>query len=398
MPNLGYYHHVRFEALARRLSGVTVVEVCGASEFAEFKLRAAESSHYELMTYHPDLMFEQVATVEVRRIARQTLAKLRPDVVCVPGWSSPLALAALQWCARRATPAIVTSDSQYGDERRVWWKEAIKRATVAAYSAALVAGQSHREYLAMLGMPRERIFQGFDVVDNDHFMRGADAARAAADRTRAALNLPRHFFLASSRFIPKKNLAGVIRAFAAYRQRSGAAAWDLIILGDGPLRGELESLARELKLTDKVQMPGFKAYDELPAYYGLAGALVHASTTEQWGLVVNEALAAGAPVLVSDRCGCAAELVAAGKNGYTFDPNDTPALTNLMSQVSAPDCDRAALGAASRQIVAQWGPDAFASGMIKAIDMAIGSPRRASLFSLAVIAALARFRRSEPPR
>ena len=81
-------------------------------------------------------------------------------------------------------------------------------------------------------------------------------------------------------------------------------------------------------------MPGFKQYDELPIYYGLAGAFIHASTTEQWGLVVNEAMAAGLPVIVSERCGCAPDLVENGRNGFTFDPYDVDALTHLMLKMA----------------------------------------------------------------
>src|SRR5207244_4064698 len=102
-----------------------------------------------------------------------------------------------------------------------------------------------------------------------------------------------------------KNLPRLLEAFAGYRRLAGDAAWELVLLGDGPLRPELVALLKDLELDGHVLLPGFKQYDELPAYYGLAGAFIHASTTEQWGLVVNEAMASGLPVLVSDRCGCA---------------------------------------------------------------------------------------------
>ena len=72
-----------------------------------------------------------------------------------------------------------------------------------------------------------------------------------------------------------------------------------MILGDGPLHGELLRQRAQLQLESDVIFPGFVQYDQLPLYYGLAGAFVHASTVEQWGLVVNEALASALPVLVS---------------------------------------------------------------------------------------------------
>ena len=86
-------------------------------------------------------------------------------------------------------------------------------------------------------------------------------------------------------------------------------------------------------------MPGFKQYHDLPAYYGLAGAFVHTSTVEQWGLVVNEAMAAGLPVLVSRNCGCAADLVQDGVNGFAFDPLDGDRMAALLTKVAGLSAD-----------------------------------------------------------
>lgn len=132
-------------------------------------------------------------------------------------------------------------------------------------------------------------------------------------------------------------------------------------------------------------MPGFKQYDELPVYYGLASAFVHASATEQWGLVVNEAMASGLPVLVSNRCGCAMDLVKDGVNGFTFDPHNVEQLASLMFKLStlnslagrseAKTAPLSTLGAASREIISSWGPERFADGLVRAVKMALTTPR-----------------------
>src|SRR5438270_5875540 len=107
-----------------------------------------------------------------------------------------------------------------------------------------------------------------------------------------------------------------------------------------------------------VHLPGFKHYSELQVYYALAKAFVHASTTEQWGLVVNEAIASGLPVIVSERCGCAPELVR--DNGFTFDPTDEYALASrLLSMASVTDEERKALGNASYRISENFATDRF---------------------------------------
>jgi glycosyltransferase involved in cell wall biosynthesis len=183
------------------------------------------------------------------------------------------------------------------------------------------------------------------------------------------LRLPRHYFLAVNRFIAKKNLTRLLLAYARYRSQRGEHAWKLVMLGDGPLRESLYEQCRDLQLEKDVLFPGFAQYDLLPAYYGLASAFVHASVVEQWGLVVNEAMAAGLPVIVSNRCGCVPELVSEGRNGFTFDPFDVAELTGLMARVSDhPNLD--GMGEASRTIIGQWSPDRFAEGMLRAAETA----------------------------
>jgi glycosyltransferase involved in cell wall biosynthesis len=191
--------------------------------------------------------------------------------------------------------------------------------------------------------------------------------------------LPEKYFLASARFIEKKNLLRIVQAYARYREMAQKSEignqnpeiWKLVLLGDGPLRETFNTQLSTLNLQGHVLLPGFKQYEELPAYYGLAGAFVHASTTEQWGLVVNEAMASSLPVLVSNRCGCAVDLVQEGVNGFTFDPGDPEQLANLMLRISDFRFPISDFGAASRRIISDWGPERFATGLKKTVEEAM---------------------------
>ena len=283
---------------------------------------------------------------------------------------------------------VVMSESARGDEPRTWWKEIIKHRIVGVYAAALVGGQRHVEYLVELGMLRERIFTGYDVVDNSYFARRALEIRnsCGVDELRKKYALPENYFLASARFVEKKNLPRLIGAYAEYRNRSKGtgvtdpgynrgAPWDLVLLGDGPLREALNSQLSTLNLHPHVQLPGFKQYNELPVYYALAKAFVHASTTEQWGLVVNEAIASGLPVIVSERCGCAPELVR--DNGFTFDPTDQLALASrLLNVASLTNEERKVLGDASYRISENFATERFGEGLEKAAQAAINRGRK----------------------
>jgi glycosyltransferase involved in cell wall biosynthesis len=133
-------------------------------------------------------------------------------------------------------------------------------------------------------------------------------------------------------------------------------------------------------------LPGFRQIGELPRFYAGAGCFVHASTTEQWGLVVNEAMACGLPVIVSQRCGCAMDLVQEGVNGFRFDPRDTGQLEALLTKVSGAGFPHGEFAEASRRIIADFGPERFARGMKAATSHALRKgPYRAKAFDRLIL-------------
>jgi 1,2-diacylglycerol 3-alpha-glucosyltransferase len=395
--HIGPYHHARLNAAADRLS-VTGIEWSAMGYDAS---GAAEG----LARYHKISLFSEATDgypgkAELRQAFCWALEQANPNVVAVNGWNNFGSLAAGNCCARRGIPMVVMSESAQGDEPRTWWKEMIKRRIVDSYAAALVGGQRHVEYLVELGMPRERIFTGYDVVDNGYFREKTDEIRSRSSEVRRKYQLPPNYFLASARFIEKKNLRRLISAYAEYRRRSSAFAkatadrevggnvpWDLVVLGDGPLWQAINNQLSTLNLHDHVHLPGFKPYEELPVYYGLATAFVHASTTEQWGLVVNEAIASGLPVIASNRCGCVPDLV--NGNGFTFDPLDEQELAEqLLRVVSLSDDERKSLGDASYRISANFAPERFGEGLEQAARLALNHPRKASLIGRSLTIAI----------
>jgi glycosyltransferase involved in cell wall biosynthesis len=369
---LGPYHHARLRAAGARCR-VFAIEFSGQDElYAWTKVEGAEG--FEKLTLFDDADVNKKPGSEIRRRVRAALTRVAPDVVLVPGWSQRGALAAAEWSLEATRPVVMMSESTLRDADRSQHREAIKRRIVGICRAALVGGGPQREYVCRLGQPGERIFDGYDVVDNRHFAAGAESVRADAPGWRRKLGLPERFFLASGRFVDKKNLPRLIEAFASYRRQAGQRPWSLVLLGEGELRAQILERIAALGLVGQVLLPGFRQYDELPWYYGLAGAFIHASTAEQWGLVVNEAMAAGLPVIVSERCGCAPDLVRSGVNGYVFDPCDIAALAGLMARVAAADHDRLAAARASRAIIADWDLERFAGGLMNAVEVALRAP------------------------
>ncbi|MGD0497915.1 MAG: glycosyltransferase [Bryobacteraceae bacterium] len=378
---MGPYHRARLNAAAARLPVVAVEATPVDHTYAWDAVATPELSR---VTFFPDEDPDALPRPQLVQRVVQVLDGIQPRAVAIPGWYEPFALAALRWCGEAGVPAVLMSESQDGDDKRSWRGEAMKRRLVSLFSAALVGGTQHAAYLRQLGMAEDRIFLGYDVVDNSHFARGAEAARADAAGSRQRLGLPESYFLASSRFVEKKNLLRLVAAFARFRALAPQTPWKLVLLGDGPLRREIPALADKLSLGDSLLLPGFVQYEQLPGYYGLAAAFVHASTVEQWGLVVNEAMAAGLPVLVSKRCGCSADLVREGVNGFTFDPLDEEALASLLLQAASRGDDRLRMGEASRRAIAEWPPERFGAGMEGAVRRAT-PPRQPRLSDAALL-------------
>lgn len=371
----GPYHIARL-ATAAEQGEIIGIEL--AAETNEYAWDAVPGSD----RFRRITLVESTDSIKAKTLARRlvdTLAEIQPSVVFTNGWSGVAAVTALRWCVENNVPAVLMSESTKDDEPRRHWKEWIKRRIVRCFSAALVGGRRHIEYAIELGIPEDRIFIGYDAVDNNYFTSRVAEVRTHLPVVRKRRELPKSFFLALNRFIPKKNLIGLLRSFAEYRQTVGQDSWELVLLGDGPLRPEIEFERDRLGLRESVHLPGFKQYDELPDYFGAASVFVHASTSEQWGLVVNEAMASGLPVLVSERCGCVPELVQSGITGFTFDPSDQAELARLMAKMAATDeARRAEMSRAAALTIDSFSPKRFCDGFWKAAHAASDSPRVAA--------------------
>jgi 1,2-diacylglycerol 3-alpha-glucosyltransferase len=364
----GPYHIARLEAAAKYLN-IFAIEV--SARTSEYQWDKVESKDLiNRVTLFADKETPGILPGELKKAIHNQLSSLKPDAVAVNGWADRAALSALYWCLENKVPSIVMSESAADDEKRNYWKELIKTKIVQQFSSGLVGGKRHVEYLVHLGMDRKKIFIGYDVVDNNYFLRKAIRAREQRDFWRKEKNLPENYFLIVSRFIQKKNLAFVIETYKKYYENAGERAWQLFILGDGPLKKHLLKLTNDLGLNELIHFEGFKQYDELPIYFGLANVLLHASTTEQWGLVVNEAMASGLPVIISERCGCVPELVYNGKNGFSFDPVNQLQLVSILLSFSDGSHCMDEMGKESLKIVAEFNADAFGRGLQAAAETA----------------------------
>lgn len=288
------------------------------------------------------------------------LNKEDPKVIFVTGWSRTADIIAICWAAYKCKPLVIMSDSNEMDFQRWSITEWIKRRLITCASGGLCAGKQSFNYLCKLGVDKSKIFGFYNVVDNNHFSHDP-----------IIFNVHNKFLIVS-RLVEKKNIKFFLNAYVDYVGESlacGLQPWQLSIVGNGPLLKELVEYVEAAGITDSVQFLGEKSYDELPVCYQESDILILPSKIEQWGLVVNEAMAAGLPVIVSSRVGAASDLVIDGENGFILDPNRKEAWVNcLLNSSSLKEEQLEKMSTASKKIIEKYNTTNHAVRISKLVD------------------------------
>ncbi|HEX2060533.1 MAG TPA: glycosyltransferase family 4 protein [Thermoanaerobaculia bacterium] len=284
------------------------------------------------------------------------LVRGRHDAVIVmTGWGTFSSILAVMACRFLGIPCFLFGDSSFpppvtGAARAL--RAGVLRLLFGSVAGAMASGTLNADYYRHYGMPDERIHFLPFAVDNERFAAASALTPDERNAMRERYGIPRDAvaFLFSAKLVERKDPATLLRAYARMRHRDRAA---IVFAGDGELRGALESYAREHELPH-VHFTGFVNQRALPRHYGMCDALVLPSTFEPRGLVVNEAMACGLPVVVSDRVGAIGDLARDGDNAFVFRAGDDAMLASQLDRLTSDAALRASMGARSREIIAGW--------------------------------------------
>jgi len=338
--NFGPYHHDRIRALCE--AGIPVVAIQLYSRSATYDWHHAATAPYPIFT---------LASAD-RDISAPALAFKLVQAVRENGagdcyfchYERPSVLLAATWLSLTGHRVFTMLDSKYDDYQRHAWRERLKRLFLLPYYGALAGSERSRDYLARLGISRDRTCTGFDTVDIARLARQGKPSVAE-------IRFDERPFLIVARLVPKKNVAMSLRSFARYVGAHGSRR--LEILGDGPLRAELEALAAKLGIAERVDFRGNQSSERVSEAMRRALVLLLPSTSEQFGLVVNEAFANALPAIVSHQCGATDVLLDDGINGIAVDAGSEDELHAAMVRIEVDevvwqDMSAAALAAAPR--------------------------------------------------
>lgn len=290
------------------------------------------------------------------------------DAVWLHGWESALMRHVLSLARRFGRPVLMRGENWSGAmpdgvPPRSWIKRLYLARIFSRCHAFLAVGSQNRAYYAEHGIAPGRIFDMPYAIDNDFFASRATEAAAAEVRARHRIAPDRKILLYAGKLTQRKHADRLLMAWAAAEwadQRRPA----LLIVGDGELRSTLERMADA-----DVIFAGFRNQSELPAYYAAADLFALLSEREPWGLAVNEAMACGTGVVVTDQVGAAYDLVGP-ETGLCLPTGDMAGLTRALPGLMARSLE---LGRAAKARVASWDFRADISGLRSALDAVVRS-------------------------
>ena len=296
---------------------------------------------------------------------RSCLKKFVPETIVCGGYNYLASWEALAWTRRHQAELVLWSESNRYDARRgLAWVEALKSCFLAGCARFVVPGKSSREYLQLLGSAPKDIVTAPNAIDNDWFRSQAAATRDRSSEFRAKFQLPSCYLLFVGRLVPEKGIFDLLRAYAklecAVRSRVG-----LVFAGDGPSLSKLERQARSIN-PGMICFPGFAHREDIAGFYALAEALILPTRSDPWGLVVNEGMACGLPVIVSSVAGCAADLVEDGWNGFVVPPGDCEKLSIALARLLRAADLRQQMSLRSLDRIRNYSPEACAQGLAAA--------------------------------
>ena len=349
-----------------------VIEISGAGSPYEFADKCEKPDYWQIL--YPKNGLDELSSKDVQNAVYQKLDEINPDVIIAGAIAFPSGANAVSWAKINNKPVIIFDDAKLEDVQRGFITNYIKRNIFNGVDAVIYPAAPWLETAKFWGFEQERVYFGIDVVDNSFWKQGVQTCTK------------KDFFITVGRMISVKNFMYLLREYKRYVSLC-EDAFKLVFVGDGPEKECLQKFVLDNDLEQKVVFKGFQSQENLRELYQQAVGYCCSSEYDTWGLVINEAMAAGLPILASTNCGATSSLVIDAINGYTFDPFQDGALCDkflVFNNLSQSERER--MSQKSLEIIDEWGLDKFVSGCMEAIDYVVAHPRKKpSFLSMAII-------------
>ena len=357
---------------------LSVIEIAGKGSPYSFATSGPDAGKW-WHCLHPESQMENLDLAECASEVGVKLTELDVDVVIAGALAYPSGAGAVRWGVATGKKVVIMDNARPVDVPRSRLVNWVKRRVYREVDAVFLPAPSYVEDYGFWSIPVESMHFGLNAVNNNFFMEGARIVREAEAIHRNRLHLPKRFLLGVGRQVKKKNWMILLRAWSVFRLEHAQSDLKLVLLGNGPERANLVTYARSVGCND-VHFLDFVPQKEIVSYYATAEALVLPSQVgETWGLVVNEAMSCGLPVIVSRQCGCSSTLVRQGENGWLVDSENERSIVDAICAMAETHRDRLVqMGANSREIVDHWGLQRFCAGGWSVAQYALNRPSRST--------------------
>ncbi len=315
-------------------------------------------AHKFLRNYSPIPSYLRVGVGLINFGIWREIRNSKPDAVVLMSWMNPTWWLAALACWYSKIPLLFLTDQNVqrdlaGLRPKIWAKRLVLgRFLFPASAGFLCAGTSNRQFYRYHGVPENKMVPFAFSWGYGSLIQGSGGLNAHKKQARAQLGIDENksVILFCGRLSEEKNALLLLQAYEKIDSSNSA----LIFVGDGKLKPALEDYAANHKL-DSVRFLGFQNRRNISRYYSVADFLILPSRRETWGIVVNEALCFGLPVITSDQVGASQDLVVHGYNGFQFPSGDAAALAGYIEQlVGLSQEERSAMGDRSRDIIRKW--------------------------------------------
>jgi glycosyltransferase involved in cell wall biosynthesis len=273
------------------------------------------------------------------------------DLAILPGYHRPEYWAMLITCVLLRRKRAVFCDSTAFDQEKNPWKEKAKAFFFRRCDGFFCYGSRSKEYVASYGIDPRKIYEGCQAAALAH---GYDASAIRARYDSNSASAASFKFLYVGRLSREKGLFDLLDAFCTVHRNNPDAT--LALAGSGVIEEDLRQRIRLLEIESAVTLLGTKTPEEIGMLLMSSAAMILPSYREPWGLVVNEALSFGCPVVVSNICGCVPELVIDGVTGYSYNAGDVDALAQSMLSAQLLSKDRAAVARRCLEVIERFTP------------------------------------------
>ena len=294
---------------------------------------------------------------------KRRLGKFPFDVAICGGYDHFTSWQSLYHVHKLGKKFVLWIESTKRDERPdSLLRKHLKQWFFAHSDGYLVSGKASRDYAREFGVPDEKIFVAPDAVDNRYFARLSRPFRAERQKLKADRGYPDFLVLYVGKIAERKGVWDLIRAYERLDTRDDVG---LLLVGDGRDMGKYKKycLSRGLK---NVLFEGFVHREDLPFYYGISDVFVLPSLSDPWGLVINEAMACGLPVISSHIPGAVDDLVHDGKNGFVYRAGNVAELLARVASLRLDQELRGQMGKESQEIIRNYSPSHCAEGFAEA--------------------------------